>query len=348
MVTGEVLTSFIIPIYNAEKYLNRCLSSIVAMKNNDIEIIIVDDGSTDDSASIYEKYKAADSRISVVKKKNGGVSSARNRGILTARGEWIAFIDGDDEIVPMVYDSCLVQLDQRFELYMLGMGSRDAGCIDTEKKVVQGVWSGKDIEGIKKGIFNPDTKFAKRVKSQGISLNSPWCKFYQKRIIVENNIFFHENLSIGEDCVFNFIYLNYVNSISYTNKCAYYYWINPDSVMHKFVSGKGRQFLVTLEEVYDLLKGAYSLEYAQFGVRQYLYALKSEWCTINNRDSYDIRKKNAMKWREKDLVQKAFDHFKLSQIRWEAVPVAFCGKMKWFLLCDLMLKTKEKLPIKFK
>lgn len=90
--------SIIIPIYNTEKYLRRCLDSIVAQTYKDFECIIVDDGSTDGSGKICDEYVAKDNRFKVFHKKNGGVSSARNLGLDNAKGEYIAFCDADDYV----------------------------------------------------------------------------------------------------------------------------------------------------------------------------------------------------------------------------------------------------------
>ena len=91
--------SIIIPVYNAEKYLGRCIESVLSQTYRDFELILVDDGSSDSSGQICDAYANKDARIHVIHKENGGVSSARNRGIKEALGEYIMFIDSDDSIV---------------------------------------------------------------------------------------------------------------------------------------------------------------------------------------------------------------------------------------------------------
>lgn len=189
---------------------------------------------------------------------------------------------------------------------------------------------------------------AKNMRKQGFNFGGPYAKFYKKEIIDDNTLFFRDNLTIGEDCIFNFMYLGYVNTIAYTNECGYYYWQNDDSAIHKFKRGKGKQFLDTVEYASSILRENYLLEYAQFGVRYYLNALKIDWCHSKNTDSYFDRKREALMWRNKPFVREAFRNFRLSQIRRAAIPIALCAKMKWFVLCDLLLKTKEKLNIRFK
>ena len=95
-----IKVSIIVPVYNVEKYLEKCLDSIVKQTYENIEIILVDDGSTDKSGTILDQYAEMDNRISVIHKKNEGVSTARNTGIEAARGEYICFADADDYLMP--------------------------------------------------------------------------------------------------------------------------------------------------------------------------------------------------------------------------------------------------------
>lgn len=96
----KVMISVIVPVYNVEKYLPRCIESILAQTHADWELILVDDGSTDGSGEICDRYASADSRVKAIHTRNRGVSSARNRGLDEARGEWVSFVDSDDYVAP--------------------------------------------------------------------------------------------------------------------------------------------------------------------------------------------------------------------------------------------------------
>lgn len=106
------MISVIVPVYNVEKYLKRCVQSIIQQTYGELEIILVDDGSTDSSAELCEKLKSRDERIVVIHKKNGGLSSARNAGLDIAHGEYIGFVDSDDWIEPDMYESLLRSIEQ--------------------------------------------------------------------------------------------------------------------------------------------------------------------------------------------------------------------------------------------
>ena len=101
------MISVIVPVYNVERYLRRCVDSILAQTCRDLEIILVDDGSTDGCPSICDGYAAADSRVKVIHKANGGLSDARNAGLEIASGEWVGFVDSDDFIMPEMYETLL-------------------------------------------------------------------------------------------------------------------------------------------------------------------------------------------------------------------------------------------------
>ena len=114
--------SVIIPVYNVEKYLARCLDSVLAQRFPDVEILCIDDGSTDGSLSLLREYAAKDSRIRVLEQKNSGASAARNAGLEAAKGTWIAFVDSDDEVLPDIWTTLLEDA-----------GDADAVCFSAEE-----------------------------------------------------------------------------------------------------------------------------------------------------------------------------------------------------------------------
>ena len=106
------MISVIVPVYNTEKYLDRCIQSILAQTYSNFELLLVDDGSTDSSGAICDKYAEQDSRVRVFHKVNGGASTARNMGLDNAKGEWIAFVDSDDWIDVEMLNSLMLHHDQ--------------------------------------------------------------------------------------------------------------------------------------------------------------------------------------------------------------------------------------------
>ena len=116
------LISVIVPVYNAEKYISKCIDSILSQTFKDFELILINDGSTDNSDLICDKYASIDNRVKVFHKKNGGAGSARNLGIQKASGDWVMFVDSDDWIEPECLDICSKKLRKECNLLEMSVG----------------------------------------------------------------------------------------------------------------------------------------------------------------------------------------------------------------------------------
>ena len=119
--------SIIIPVYNAEATLNKCVDSVLMQQFANVEVILVDDGSKDGSLQICEEYARKDSRVTVIHKENGGVSSARNRGLDIAKGTWVTFVDSDDYLGDGFLQNEELMADIVFGSYINVMDEREAG-----------------------------------------------------------------------------------------------------------------------------------------------------------------------------------------------------------------------------
>lgn len=186
--------SFIIPVYNVEAYLKECLESILHQATNECEVILVDDGSTDNSSAICDEYAKSFAMVSAIHRRNGGLASARNVGAENARGEYIAFVDSDDRIAP---NSVVDILD-----WISSQGT-DVCFMDAEKFYPNGKTEGlgdriepAHIRGIaKEGVF---AYLATRPKYPG----SACTKLYKRSFLVENGLVFQENGRYSEDLGF--------------------------------------------------------------------------------------------------------------------------------------------------
>lgn len=202
--------SVIVPVYNAEKWLRRCVGSILAQTYTDFELLLINDGSTDDSGVICDEYAGKNSRIRVFHKPNGGVSSARNLGLDNARGEWITFVDSDDW-VELEYLECLLS----------NVGGAELSICDFVIRGSDEVWPDK----IETGLISKDKLAAFYTETYPYChLTAPWIKLYKKSIIEENNIRFKEDISTLEDTIFVLEYLRWVENITCSNRKLYNYW----------------------------------------------------------------------------------------------------------------------------
>lgn len=208
------MISVIVPVYNCEENLKRCIQSILHQSEKDLEVILVDDGSTDASPEICDKYAKENEKIQVIHQENSGVSKARNTGIKAAKGEYIQFVDSDDYLEPEMCKTMreIIQREQSdfviagFHHWYLGK--------DVIKCPREQLTSPMEI----KAFGNPFLE----LYEQGF-LNMPWNKLYKKEKIKE---YFPENLSLGEDLLFNLNYLKELKAtetISLVSKPLYHY-----------------------------------------------------------------------------------------------------------------------------
>lgn len=205
------LITIIIPVYKVENYLKRCLNSVIRQDYSNLEILLIDDGSPDKSGEICDLFAQKDSRIVVVHKKNGGVSSARNKGIEIAKGEYICFLDADDYLRSNYVSSMFEAIEsKKSDLVVATSYNRMfTKCVHEyvdEKNIIF-----DDFQNNTTDIF------------LDYHLNSPWCKFFKRNIIRNNDIFFLEKIGWGEDRCFVFDYLKYCKKISFINKEIYVY-----------------------------------------------------------------------------------------------------------------------------
>lgn len=342
--------SFIIPFYNAEKYLERCLQSLMAIKSANVEFLFIDDGSKDHGKAIILKYQKTDNRIKVYSQENQGVSVARNLGIQKAKGDWITFIDSDDTIEAKLYDKVMECLRKDIELFLVGYDKVDENKIYSVKnKFSMDIhqYGRHDLQQIQYGIIDRDYKLFRQYRKQNIDFASPWGKFYRRNIIMENQILFPNGIALGEDRIFNYIYYSNVTTCLYCNDIMYHYYQNSNSTMHLFKIGIWKTVMCYIEKFAEVIGEDVIAKKClwQLGVRQYLMILKSEFCNSNNKGMYFDRKKEALLVREMSIFSISFSNGSVWKLRISAIPVALCAKYKLFFLCNIMLKLKETLHI---
>ncbi|MEG0878933.1 MAG: glycosyltransferase family A protein, partial [Oscillospiraceae bacterium] len=300
------------PVYNVEKYLGWCINSILKQTYRDIELILVDDGSTDNSLQICQNYERLDTRVKVISVKNNGVSNARNIGVKSATGEYIQFVDSDDLISPEMTETLLkstqkynknlvicsmlqvsLQKDNTPKLNKLGLYKKDAELVLSYdawwEHLLEFVWNTSAIEG-------------------------PCNKLYLKSIIVDNNICFSEEFSLGEDFLFNLDYLKYCNGAVFIDKPLYYYMDWVENSLTSCCSVDLLKILVKIEEsLVSYIEQHHSLDENE---KMYLYAHYSS-CLCgamlrmykSDNDSETL-KPSIARLVHNPLVQKAFSESK--------------------------------------
>lgn len=205
------LISVIVPVYNTEKYLDRCIQSILAQTYTDFELLLVDDGSTDSSGAICDKYAEQDSRVRVFHKENGGVSSARNMGLDNVRGEYVGFVDADDYVLPEF-------LSNFISIY------------NGEDVLIQGIIPDYSISNeyiIKKASID----YSGNIQDWLIGLNgcemfgALWNKLFKRSIIESNKLRLNETFKFLEDEEFFLRYLTLSKTVRSTSISGYVYLV---------------------------------------------------------------------------------------------------------------------------
>ena len=230
---NELLISVIVPVYNAEKYIDRAIKSVLCQMDGRIELILVNDGSVDRSGEICDEYAVNNPNIRVIHKENGGLSSARNAGIKIARGEYISFLDADDYIDP---EFCT-------EIWEV-ITTCQPDCIDFGWRYISnGVIMPDKFHKLPKNVLLGERELFKYILPPILNLkNDPdnfifdfsCTKVFKKRIIEQNLVNFDENRRVWEDRPFVINYLRYCKSYYSLDKCFYNYVNNPSSLSHQY------------------------------------------------------------------------------------------------------------------
>jgi glycosyltransferase involved in cell wall biosynthesis len=236
--------SIIIPVYNSEKTIKRCIDSITSQKRNDVEIIIINDGSTDMSESFCENLKKEYNNIVCIHKENGGVSSARNSGLLVARGKYVMFVDSDDYVDSKCFETMDRYTKSDADYYQFGSLVEVNGVVKGEK-----VWH----ECCANTESEKEAFIIESVVTR--SINSCWAKLYKREVIEKNGLRFCEELSVGEDLTFVFTFLLSADKFERTDSRVYFVDVsNEQSLSRRYRENLSEQLIGVYENMLNALE----------------------------------------------------------------------------------------------
>ena len=268
------MLSIIVPVYRVSPLLlKKCIDSILAQKYTDIELILVDDGSPDDSGDICDMYASLDKRIVVYHKENGGVSSARNLGIDKARGEYISFVDADDSVSVEYFAEMLSTFDDDCTMVVSGYTFDYAGYM---KPMMVG----------EKCSLSREEAVEWMLKEQYITWG-PVAKIYKTSLL--QTVRFRMNLTMGEDLVFNLEAMRYCNRVVYMPSVGYYYYQREDSAVHERFQKKHLSVIDAMEWARREIQEYYP-PLLPLMTDLYIKALGS-WCfrILKSRDEFEAK-----------------------------------------------------------
>lgn len=248
----EELISVIIPVYKTEKYLHRCVNSILRQSYQNLEVILVDDGSPDSCPELCDQLERRDRRIKVIHKENGGASLARNEGLRNARGSYISFVDSDDWIAPDMYSSLMALLKRHPECDIA-----ECGVIITDKEKVI-LTDSQNQEKIldKKDMFNYFFRLNGEKSNNGV-----W-KYLIKKEILKDFSF----VGTFEDVEASYEFYHRANYMIQTNQKYYYYFVNHDGITNSRFTEKDMDYIKVWDRILKRTEREHPeyLEHAEF------------------------------------------------------------------------------------
>ncbi len=322
--------SVVIPVYNSEKTIKRCIESITLQNRPDVEIIIINDGSTDETESICKALQTKYNNLIYICKKNGGVSSARNLGLSVANGEFVMFVDSDDYVDNKCFDTIDRYIQSNADFYQFGFTIVENGLV-------------KETRTFPECYVNTSSEKEDFI-SEGIvtrSINSPCAKIFKRKIIDEKNLSFCEELSTGEDLTFVFSFLLSADKFERFPDKIYFSDIgNGESLSRKYRENLSEQLI----GVYDNMVNA--LEKSKIESRLINQSLT--WLFYRN--AYSVAKdlsKSNLGFRERRKKLKAmcslFNSKKVTPIGFKCKIIAIPIELKLIGLIDIAFEIINKL-----
>lgn len=327
---AEILVTFIIPAFNAEKRIANCLDSILKQRHDKFEVIVINDGSSDRTLEICSNFEKKDKRIKVLSIDNSGSAVARNVGLKNAKGKWIAFVDADDWIENNYLTSLIPYLSEQYDFFMFSYFEwKKSKCTNKNLLKNEKVLSAVDLKELVEDSIDTGHR------CDDIYPNRPhlWTKLYNKNFLESNDIWFDNELRMAQDIMFNI----YVFSKAISAKCLpislYNYNVLENSTCHRYnIEQLDRIDNLNCKMKIFVEKSQPSNDYRDLLNKRIMVSLASMcklvYCNKNNVDSY-MKRRNAF------LNQCKIEKYK-DAITWETVK-EFSGKKK---ICMILIKMR--------
>lgn len=305
--------SVIVPVYNGERYLRECIDSILGQTFDDIELILIDNKSSDYCPQICDEYAKVDNRVKVIHREvHGWICDGRNDGLRAAKGEWITFVDADDWIDPDHYEKIMEDIaDRKIDIYCQGgcIFEYPDHCIIRYTGMNEFFYDRKeDILNLGKHIFVPKYKN----NATPINMSAPWDKFYRREFIEKNEMTFDVDVFFADDAYFNVMAFDKAVIVAGTKHIGYHYRQLSNSVTHNFRPDWPEKIYGYLEKLKVFLYkekifSEYEDVYNFIVFRCFLNMLRGYYLHPQNNMKRHIVKKELRAWKKKEIYEDAIN-----------------------------------------
>lgn len=346
--------SIIIPVYNVEKYIERCINSLKNQTLEDLEIILVDDSSTDSSLEICQRAATGDSRIKVIHKANEGAGMARNAALEVATGEFIGFVDSDDFVAPDMFET-LYEKAQKYgsDLVMSGVWFVDGNMFSSEGECIRKTYFEKDTHFVTKDELNrlrmgivgampedeDDSKY-------GMSI---WKNLFRHEIIKKNNIIFEsEREKLSEDALFMIDYISYIHKATGINEAFYNYCRNGESISKSYKKDRFEKSLVFVDEVEKRFKADIDPKTYQMYIYRFWQAMCRVLCSQeimhakDNGIKYSTMKKRLKAVCKHSLTVSALNVYPIGKLPLRQRVFAYAVKYRLYFLLKILVELRSR------
>lgn len=329
--------SFIIPVYNAETSIQRCIESLLGQDVNK-EILLVDDGSSDESVNIINTYVQMYDRIKLIQQEHLGAAEARNKGIQSAQGKWVCFVDSDDYL----YENCMKKVIENvpFDMQIIYTDyakERGNNIVEYRYQAKKKFFDGSDFDAFKHAELN------KCKCPDGLQIFTPWAKLFNREFLIQNDIHFVAGVRKSHDVLFNFCAVDKANKGLYIPTLTYVYSYNEASLCNKYIDGVINDYMKQQSVMLDVLKS--DRDRTQFindfyirCIVNFLYAIQIDFAHKNNSKPYKERREDFLKCREKDVYKQAFDNVDVSAFSLKEKMFFIIAKKKFFWISQVIVR----------
>lgn len=333
--------SIIVPIYKVpEQYMRKCIESLQQQSLNDIEIILVDDGSPDNCGAICDSYKSQDARIVVIHKENGGLAAARNTGVEAAKGEWITFVDGDDWLDRMACEKA-VSAGEKTQVDIVCWGyAKDYKNKSQNYEYGKYFQNGKVYEGTECAYFQ---EMALNFDSH---ISTAYAKLIKRDFLAKNNVSHDGNLRQGwegiEFCVRLF---GAASKILFLEEWWYHYTYNPQSISNVRGEKNNAYVLGCIEKISNEIEAYPNKEELKKWLNNRIMYLVvataiSGYFNPANQEPYAVRKKQFDKFLDTPTIKKAFCNYENRTLSTQRKVVIFCAKKRLYFILEMLGKLR--------